>query len=462
MTQQPSSEHSGAADASLVVEPKARTQRVCIISLTSVVQEPRVLRQISAFLEKGWLVTVVGYSHGKQPPDTWDFIEADLKLLPDRSGRVRPPETRRIRQMVLSDPLAAARRISEILVAHARRAVPKLRVRLPLASPIDRPWSWREARKHFYRDKATRNLKRYLIAKVPPCDLVIAHDYFTYILADDVAKRRGARLGLDCHEYALQQYDYAKNPDHDARNYWLTVTRPYVDALQRHCFNSANVVSTVCDGIADLLTADYKLAQRPVVVRSTPFYERMPFRPCGETIEIVYHGLITPTRNLDIAVRALVLCREEFQLTMRGPADPNYDRELLDLAKQLGVAHRFTIAPPVPFADLVASANQADIGYFAFDVFSNQRKYTLPNKFFEYIMSGLALVVMDVPELSKIIRKHKNGKLVAEFDAETIANSINSLTRCDIEEMKRNSLKAAESLCWEVEQKVFLEGYRIS
>lgn len=462
MTQQSSSEPSGAADLSSVAEPGARPRRVCIISLTSVVQEPRVLRQIRAFLDKGWLVTVVGYGRGKQIPDTWHFVEADLSLMPDGSGRPRPPETRRIRHMLRSDPLAAARRISEILLVHAGRAVPKLRVRLPLVSPRNRPWTWREARKYFYRDKATRNLKRHLVAQVPPCDLVIAHDYFTYILADDIARRRGARLGLDCHEYALQQYDYDNNPDRNARQEWLTVTRPYVDTLQRHYFRSANVVSTVCDGIADLLAADYELAQRPIVVRSTPFFERMPFRPCGETIEIVYHGLITPTRNLDVAVRALVLCREEFRLTMRGPADPNYDRELLDLAKQLGVADRFTIAPPVPFADLVASANQADIGYFAFDVFSNQRKYTLPNKFFEYIMSGLALVVMDVPELSKIIREHQNGRLVATFDAEAIANAINGLTRSDIEEMKRNSLRAAESLCWETEQKVFVEGYGIS
>ena len=100
MTQQSSSEPSGAANPSPVAEHNARRRRVCIISLTSVVQEPRVLRQIRAFLDKGWLVTVVGYGHGKQIPDTWDFVEADISIPANGSGPPRPPETRRIRNMI--------------------------------------------------------------------------------------------------------------------------------------------------------------------------------------------------------------------------------------------------------------------------------------------------------------------------------------------------------------------------
>lgn len=363
--------------------------------------------------------------------------------------------------MILSDPPAAARRILQIALHPARVRLQRARLaateRLMPAALIR--WSFAKAQRHFWRQSDMLLLKRKILAKIGRCDLIIAHDYMTYCLADALARRDGARLAIDCHEYAMEQYDHASHSDPRVRAEWMTVTRPYVDALQRHFFLRADALTTVSDGIADLLQADYGLRTRPVVVRSMPFYEEVPFRPCGERIEIVYHGLVSPTRNLDVALQVLKLCRPEFRLTIRGPVDPGYDAHLMTLARSIGVEDRFRLMPSVPFSELVRSASEADIGYFVFSNFSRQRHYTLPNKFFEYIMAGLALVVSEVPELSRIVRDHGNGVLVPAFSAEATAAVLNGLDRTAIDHMKRRSLTAARDLCWEAEQHRLIACY---
>jgi glycosyltransferase involved in cell wall biosynthesis len=415
-----------------------------------------VLRQIRTLESRGWTVVVVGYAGGASPPAHWEFLEARPEAQATSGA-----DTRRIRHMLLSDPPAAAKRIFQIALNLARVHLQRSRLAAtekPLPGALSH-WSFAKAQRHFWRQPEMLALKRKILAEVERCDLVIAHDYMTYCLADPLARRDGARLAVDCHEYAMEQYDYGSHPDPRVRAQWITVTRPYVDALQRHFFHRADALSTVSDGIANLLQADYGLPRRPVVVRSMPFFEEIPFRPCGEHIDIVYHGLVSPTRNLDVALHVLRLCRPEFRLTIRGPVDPGYDSQIMELARQLGIEDRFRLMPSVPFSELVRSASAADIGYFVFANFSRQRQFTLPNKFFEYVMAGLALVVSDVPELSKIIVDQGNGVTVPEFSAEATAAVINSLDRSAIDRMKRRSLAAARGLCWEGEEGRLIAAY---
>lgn len=437
--------------------PGATQRRACIISLTNVVQEPRVLRQIKTLTALGWKVAVIGYARGLPVPPSWEFHEAAVAA--------RPPDTRRIRHLLRQDFPAALRKIAGGYGVKAKSGL--LRAKYGALDALGGSsagirWPLQKARRYFAETPGMPELRESILANVARCDLVIAHDYFTYFLADDLAKRDGARYAIDCHEYAMEQYNYGTHSDRTVRHQWCYVTRPYIDTLQRHYFHRAAAISTVCDGIANLLARDYGLPKRPAVIRSTPFYEEVPFRPCGERIEIVYHGLVTPTRNLDAAVKTLALCRPEFRLTVRGPVEPGYDSQLRALALQLGVEDRFVLAPPVPFAELIQSASAADIGYFVFENFSPQRQFTAPNKFFEYMMAGLALVVSDVPELARIIRTHNNGLLLEEFSPSRTAEAINQLDRAAIDDMKRRSLSAARELCWEREQQVLIEAYGLT
>ena len=282
-------------------------------------------------------------------------------------------------------------------------------------------------------------------------DLVLCHDYFTVDVALAVGHKFAVPVSVDCHEYALGQ--------HPENGRWMNWYRPVVKLLQDDWFCRVDGVTTVCSGIAQQIMEEHELRRPVSVVRSVPFFAPMQYRPTGDIITVLYHGEIFPTRALHIAVRSIRLWRPEFRLVLRGYSDPAYVDRLLQIAEETGVSDRLTIEPPVVFNQIIPTANLADIGYFVHLDSGLQRRFALPNKFFEYVMAGLALVVSDLPEMAYHIREHKLGELVPRCDEESIATVINSFDRDKINRLKLNSLYAANELCWDQERERMLSLY---
>jgi asparagine synthase (glutamine-hydrolysing) len=401
-----------------------------IISYTPVAKEPRVIRQAKALEETGWRVCVFGLPGLEPCPPSWHFVGLLEKTLP---------------RSIKAALIARGAMLSRMTGAAIARFGMLPSVRL-LGARLNH-WAT------FSYHRKRRTILKFLAAypEHRP-QLVLCHDYFTADVALAVGRRAGAPVSVDCHEYALGQYM------HDER--WVRWHRPVVKALQDCLYPRVSGITTVCEGIADLITTEHSLKQRARVVRSTPFYTEQPFRATGDVITVLYHGEIFATRMLHVAVRSLRLWRPEFRLVLRGYADPDYLRELRRIAAEAGVSDRLVIEAPVPFDQIVSAANQADIGYFVHLDTSPQRRFALPNKFFEYVMAGLALVVSDMPEMTRLVREHDLGALVPECDEETIARAINGLDRVTIDRMKHNSLNAAKELNWGREKGKMLALYK--
>lgn len=410
-----------------------------IVSYTPVSKEPRVIRQAKALVAAGWRVFVFGYEGPTECPEDWHFVR-----LPSVSHFKASLPVRVLRALWL-------RMVGELRLVRAIRTIALLMTRFGI--DCLRTFGARLYHATIPSYRTNRAVIRAFLrrhADLRP-DLVISHDFFTCDIGYEVAALCRARFAVDCHEYASGQYL------HDRR--WARWHRPYVVAMQDYYLPRADAVTTVCDGIARLLVRDHALRRAVRVVRSVPFYTPQPFRPTGDHITVLYHGEIYPTRGLHLAVRSLRLWRPEFRLVLRGYRDEGYARELWRIAKECGVADRLTIEPPVLFEQIVPAANLADIGYFVHQNTGPQREYSLPNKFFEYIMAGLALCVSDLPEMARLVRHYGVGVLVPEFEEKAIADAINSLDRKRIDAMKRNAIAAAAELNWDSEQHEMLSLY---
>ena len=385
----------------------------CIFSLTPVTDEPRVLRQSQALHQQGWNVVVVGYTGRQRPPGYWRFIEVA------HISRAR---------------------------TQLERLVSRLELTLSRFSP-------RLAEEHYWQCAGYDGIREQVsYLEGVRCDLAIAHDYFTAPLAAFLADLNRCPFVVDIHEYSRGQYM------HDAR--WRRVTRPWVHAIQKRLLPQAAIVTTVCDGIADLLHREYRLKTRPIVVRSTPFYEDLPFRKTNPArVVVLYHGILAQMRGLEEAIASVPLWRPEFSLVIRGPGPEDYVAALQELIHKHGVSERVVLDPPVAAGEMVREANKADIGFFIQPDISPQKRFTLPNKFFEYIMARTALCVADLPEMARIVRQFDLGHLVSGMAPENIASCINSFTAESIDNFKRQSMKAACTLCWEREAEHMLAAY---
>jgi glycosyltransferase involved in cell wall biosynthesis len=201
------------------------------------------------------------------------------------------------------------------------------------------------------------------------------------------------------------------------------------------------------------------LAGPVLTVRNTPAFVEARFRPTGDPIRVLYHGIIAPNRGLEATIDSVPDWRAEFSLTIRGPAEQHYADALRQRIEQRGMADRIFLAPPVPMTELVQEAASFDIGFFALPGNSRHNEFALPNKFFEYIMAGLALCVTDLPEMHRLIRQYELGITISRVTPAAIAKAINHFDRDLIDACKRRSLAAARELCWERESERLINAY---
>jgi glycosyltransferase involved in cell wall biosynthesis len=87
--------------------------------------------------------------------------------------------------------------------------------------------------------------------------------------------------------------------------------------------------------------------------------------------------------------------------------------------------------------------------------------YALPNKLFDYISSGVPVVVSDFPEMGSLVRKYDIGVATLTSDPQELAAIFKSMFNDPekIRRWKKNLHKAASDLCWENEEKKLMDFY---
>ncbi|OAN55056.1 hypothetical protein A6A05_00405 [Magnetospirillum moscoviense] len=281
-------------------------------------------------------------------------------------------------------------------------------------------------------------------------DLFVANDWSTLPIACRLAETHRARFVYDSHEYAVEE-----GAD---RWTWRLLVSPFVRAIETRFIKDAAAVFTVGDRIAAMMQSDHGLRTAPLVVRNTVPLVESPFRPCGDIVEVLYQGLIRADRGLETLIRSVPLWRQEFRLRLRGPGEPAIVDHLKALAATLA-ADRIVFDPPVPPSDMVAAANRSDVGIHPIPPISNQSRYCLPNKFFEYAMAGLALCVSDSDEMTALLRRHALGHVIDADTPHAIAEAINSFDRPGIDAAKRRAIEASRHLCWENERAHLISAF---
>lgn len=426
-----------------------RPLRIGLISVSAIADDPRVRRQGDLFWERGWDVVGVGLSGARSRPPEWLCLEVpatDAEMVhepaPGAGDDVTGPAPPKPPEAPPAPP-GAALRLWRLLPAPLRRALRSpARASLRLADIAGVYLDERRATASYWRLN-DRYALIHQLAKDEKADIWLANDWSALPIVQKLAAEQGVPYAYDTHELAIDEYAQ--------RWRWRLMHRPVIAAVERMGIAGAAVTSCVSQGIADRLQEVYRLAEKPLLIRNMPRYQAQPYRPCGETIEVLYHGVVYEGRGLEACIDSVALWRPEFRLTIRGPAPEDYLATLRRRIEAAGLRERVVLAPPVPMIDLVKEAARFDVGLFALPGHSKQNLHVLPNKFFEYTMAGLALCVSDLPEMTALLRQHDLGRLIPEVTPQAIAEALNGFDRAGIEACKQRALEAAKVLNWEAE-----------
>lgn len=326
---------------------------------------------------------------------------------------------------------------------------------LPESLPLERPYFilrkklWFRKGPQFY---AEFNIRLFLYLLTTKVDLIFANDLDTLPAAFLAAKLRNKRLIYDTHEY------FTETPE--------LVSRPRTQAIWKkiedYLFPNLTDVLTVNASIAKLYSEKFNKTVH--VSRNIPptfAPEQLKTRaeldlPQNKRILILQGTGINVQRGAEETVLAMQYL-ENVVLLIVGSGDVL--PALFKMVEEYNLQDKVIFKAKMPFSELRQYTMNSDLG-LAIDKDTNLNyHFSLPNKLFDYIHSGIPTLSSGLVELKQIIDRYDIGYYIQNHEPKHIASVIKCifLDENRYKTVKQNIAKAKAELCWENEEKVLME-----
>jgi glycosyltransferase involved in cell wall biosynthesis len=258
----------------------------------------------------------------------------------------------------------------------------------------------------------------------------------------DVWEATGTRVVIDLHEYF---FDVG-----GSRTWRLFHVRYYRWLLKKLTIRRMHRYLTVSEEISALY--ETKLQQPLVSIENTPdslrvsdVLKRSSEIKDGQRVQLVHHGIYGRGRGIPRLIQAMRKVDSRFELNLMLIMSARARLSLITLAHILGVRGRVKFLDPVPIGDLLNELSRFDVEVVFFHPPNSKSvHYSLPNKLFEALAAGLALVVGANPSMAQLVHRYNLGRVVKDWKASSLAHAINDLTPESINEFKNNSFLPLE------------------
>ena len=286
-------------------------------------------------------------------------------------------------------------------------------------------------------------------------DVVHAMDLPSLGDATKVAKNAKAKLVYDSSEYWI---GFSENP------VWRSygdLTYDYVVEEKKN-ISKADLICTTSPTMSRTLEKVYDvhsfccLYNAPVTNGFDP-----DAKLSGDGLKLVFHGGIGPDRNLDGLFEAMSLLPEDVTLDIYGSFHPLYEDTCLEHVKKLNLGKRITFHGKYDYGEMLYFLQDYDVGIYPAMAQDGNFDVTLPNKVFDCICAGLALVVPDFISMRELMDETKCGICVHTVDSEKIADAILELRndKHRLNSYKKRSKEIASDYSWEAQEEKLVKAY---
>jgi glycosyltransferase involved in cell wall biosynthesis len=183
----------------------------------------------------------------------------------------------------------------------------------------------------------------------------------------------------------------------------------------------------------------------PVLVPNYPPLELLP-EPAEEREPcIVYTGLVSPHRGFEKLLEALALVKVEHpsvRLRVIGGFETRdgYEERVSDMVSRRELVASVEFTGPLPYQEMFGRLRSCLAGVVLLQPGRGNDYTGLPNKLFEFMGSGLAVVASDFPELARVVRDTGCGWLVDPTRPEKVAQALNRVLAEPAESKRRGRL----------------------
>ena len=255
--------------------------------------------------------------------------------------------------------------------------------------------------------------------------------------------KKGHAVFIDIHENYEARVDALPLP-----SWFRKKAVGWYRKLENWFCHSYNGITVVTETMAKKLSA----SGTPVlVVDNVPYLKRLQEVQLAENKDerptIITSGSHSAARNCMRAVEALPLIVKEVQnVKMKFVGrfqPPAYEQELIQKAHELGVSANFETEAMMPWLQNFKRISSAHVGCVFYNDNLNNR-VTLPNRLYEYMYVGLAVLGEDFPEVRNVLLKNNCGETVNSHDPKDIADKAIRLIKnpAKLNEYTKNARKA--------------------
>lgn len=251
-------------------------------------------------------------------------------------------------------------------------------------------------------------------------DVVHAHDLVALPAAEVIARRTGAALVYDAHEFATLEIENETK-----------MARRYKESAERKLIKRVDGMITVSAGFSRVFVEWYGI-EPPVIIYNAP-----PFQPhnligrdvrtdlgLDESVPLgVYVGGLNPRRALRQLVESLKHA-PEMHLVKIGARNPRYENMIEEAAAEFGVRDRLHLVDDVPPDQIIHFVHSGDFAIITRIKFSLQQDFSMPNKLFESVFGRLPVIAGDMREIRDFIERFQVGVMMNSLDPVDIARAM--------------------------------------
>jgi glycosyltransferase involved in cell wall biosynthesis len=264
--------------------------------------------------------------------------------------------------------------------------------------------------------------------------LIIANDLDTLVACLLASKILNIKLIYDSHEYFCYTPELVNRKL--VQQIWLKIEQLTIPKIKT-CI-------TVNKSIAELYNKQYN--QSFHVIRNIPNLKSLPKKknksevniPENHKVIILQGAGININRGAEELIEAMQFVNNATLLII-GSGD--VIEQLPTLIEKLALKNKVKLLPKMNYSELLSYTQLADIGVSIDKPNNENYRNSLPNKLFDYMHCGCAILGSEVKEVKNIIENYQIGKIINNHHPLTIAESINEMLYNEdkLNEMKNNT-----------------------
>ena len=253
-------------------------------------------------------------------------------------------------------------------------------------------------------------------------DTIIASDL--YSLLPIVLKKNNYRVIYDSREIYTKLSIHVKNP----------IKNKIISIVERFCIKKINKIMVTAKSDLDYLKNIYsknKISYKIIynyplksfVVLNSNFFRNKLNIDKKNTI-LLYQGVLQKNRGIIQLIKIIQKTQNTVGIII---GSGEYKKNIQNYIKKHNLRSCVHLLPAIPYPQLLQITSSADLGIALINPNSLSNQLALPNKLFEYAVSGLPVLASSLPNIRKYILKYNLGWSIDHNDLQGQVNIIKSL-----------------------------------